>query len=84
MFYKRYFLPQNADSVLIDGSCQVPDNLYKAIGSIISFYIPLGVMLLTYALTIQLLARQRKGLGAGWAPGWLGAPPIGQYHFLLK
>ncbi|CAH0600223.1 unnamed protein product [Chrysodeixis includens] len=69
---------KNADSVLIDGSCQVPDNLYKAIGSIISFYIPLGVMLLTYALTIQLLARQRKGLGAGWAPGWLGAPPIGR------
>ncbi|KAJ8733767.1 hypothetical protein PYW07_014318 [Mythimna separata] len=70
---------KNADSVLIDGSCQVPDNLYKAIGSIISFYIPLMVMLLTYALTIQLLARQRKGLGAGWAPGWLGGPaPIGR------
>ncbi|XP_075981012.1 5-hydroxytryptamine receptor 2B isoform X2 [Anticarsia gemmatalis] len=69
---------KNAESVLIDGSCQVPDPLYKAIGSIISFYIPLGVMLLTYALTIQLLARQRKGLGAGWAPGWLGAPPIGR------
>ncbi|XP_028157874.1 5-hydroxytryptamine receptor-like isoform X3 [Ostrinia furnacalis] len=33
-------------------------------------------MLLTYALTVQLLARQRKGLGAGWAAGWLGAPPI--------
>ncbi|NP_001296483.1 5-hydroxytryptamine receptor 2A [Bombyx mori] len=68
---------KNAQSVLIGGSCQVPDPLYKAIGSIISFYIPLGVMLLTYALTVQLLARQRKGLGAGWAPGWLGAPTMG-------
>ncbi|XP_060810631.1 D(4) dopamine receptor [Amyelois transitella] len=67
---------KNAESVLIDGSCQVPDPLYKAIGSIISFYIPLVVMLLTYALTVQLLARQRKGLGAGWAAGWLGAPQI--------
>ncbi|KAG6447919.1 hypothetical protein O3G_MSEX005282 [Manduca sexta] len=69
---------KNAESVLVGGSCQVPDPLYKAIGSIISFYIPLGVMLLTYALTVQLLARQRKGLGAGWAPGWLGAPAIGR------
>ncbi|KAL0849821.1 hypothetical protein ABMA28_011761 [Loxostege sticticalis] len=67
---------KNEESVLIDGVCQVPDPLYKAIGSIISFYIPLGVMLLTYALTVQLLARQRKGLGAGWGAGWLGAPPI--------
>ncbi|KAL0849820.1 hypothetical protein ABMA28_011761 [Loxostege sticticalis] len=62
---------KNEESVLIDGVCQVPDPLYKAIGSIISFYIPLGVMLLTYALTVQLLARQRKGLGAGWGAGWL-------------
>ncbi|XP_069365878.1 5-hydroxytryptamine receptor 2C isoform X2 [Maniola hyperantus] len=62
---------KNEESVLIDGNCQIPDPLYKAIGSVISFYIPLGVMLLTYALTVQLLARQRKGLGQGWAAGWL-------------
>ncbi|KAG7304187.1 hypothetical protein JYU34_011122 [Plutella xylostella] len=67
---------KNEESVLIGGSCQIPDPLYKAIGSVISFYIPLGVMLLTYALTVQLLARQRKGLGQGWAAGWLGAPII--------
>ncbi|VVC97562.1 unnamed protein product [Leptidea sinapis] len=66
----------NEESVLIGGSCQIPDPLYKAIGSVISFYIPLGVMLLTYALTVQLLARQRKGLGQGWAAGWLGALPM--------
>ncbi|XP_013148728.1 PREDICTED: 5-hydroxytryptamine receptor 2A isoform X2 [Papilio polytes] len=62
---------KNEESVLIGGSCQIPDPLYKAIGSVISFYIPLGVMLLTYALTVRLLARQRKGLGPGWATGWL-------------
>ncbi|XP_023955072.2 5-hydroxytryptamine receptor 2A isoform X2 [Bicyclus anynana] len=67
---------KNEESVLINGNCQIPDPLYKAIGSVISFYIPLGVMLLTYALTVQLLARQRKGLGQGWAAGWLGAMPI--------
>ncbi|CAB3221038.1 unnamed protein product [Arctia plantaginis] len=77
----KYYKDPN--SALIDGSCQVPDPLYKAVGSIISFYIPLGVMLLTYALTIQLLARQRKGLGAGWAPGWFGAQPVGNVFLFI-
>ncbi|XP_073948089.1 5-hydroxytryptamine receptor 2B [Choristoneura fumiferana] len=67
---------QDVESLLVDGVCQIPDPLYKSIGSIVSFYIPLAVMMVTYALTVQLLARQRKGLGAGWASGWLGAPPI--------
>ncbi|XP_034185935.2 5-hydroxytryptamine receptor 2B [Osmia lignaria lignaria] len=64
------------DSVLIDGACQIPDPLYKLIGSIICFYIPLGVMLLTYALTVRLLAEQRQNIGgtAGWSSGWLGGP----------
>ncbi|XP_072763785.1 5-hydroxytryptamine receptor 2B isoform X2 [Anoplolepis gracilipes] len=65
------------DSVLVDGACQIPDPLYKLIGSIICFYIPLGVMLLTYALTVRLLAEQQQnigGKGAGWSSGWLGAP----------
>ncbi|XP_018343810.1 PREDICTED: 5-hydroxytryptamine receptor 1D [Trachymyrmex septentrionalis] len=65
------------DSVLVDGACQIPDPLYKLIGSIICFYIPLGVMLLTYALTVRLLAEQQQnigGTGAGWSSGWLGAP----------
>ncbi|XP_063373341.1 5-hydroxytryptamine receptor 2A [Cydia amplana] len=67
---------QDVESLLVDGVCQIPDPLYKSIGSIVSFYIPLVVMMVTYALTVQLLARQRKGLGAGWATSWLGAPPI--------
>ncbi|XP_034939927.1 5-hydroxytryptamine receptor 2C [Chelonus insularis] len=49
-------------SMLVDGACQIPDPLYKLIGSIICFYIPLGVMLLTYALTFQLLAEQRQNI----------------------
>ncbi|XP_046590067.1 5-hydroxytryptamine receptor 2A isoform X2 [Neodiprion lecontei] len=52
-------------SVLVNGACQIPDPLYKLIGSIISFYIPLGVMLLTYALTVRLLAEQRQNIGGG-------------------
>ncbi|XP_029166573.1 5-hydroxytryptamine receptor 2B isoform X2 [Nylanderia fulva] len=51
------------DSVLVDGACQIPDPLYKLIGSIICFYIPLGVMLLTYALTVRLLAEQQQNIG---------------------
>ncbi|KAE8746412.1 hypothetical protein FOCC_FOCC006907 [Frankliniella occidentalis] len=64
---------QNQDSVLIDGTCQIPDPLYKLIGSIVCFYIPLGVMLLTYALTVRLLALQQQSLcgGKGWSPGWI-------------
>lgn len=55
---------QNDDhSVLKDGICQIPDPWYKLIGSIVCFYIPLIVMCLTYALTVQLLARQSTNLG---------------------
>ncbi|KDR18266.1 5-hydroxytryptamine receptor 2B, partial [Zootermopsis nevadensis] len=66
---------QDHDSVLVEGTCQIPDPLYKLIGSIVCFYIPLGVMLLTYALTVRLLAVQEQNLGgggAGWSSGWLG------------
>lgn len=67
-------------SVLVDGTCQIPDPVYKLVGSIVCFYIPLGVMLLTYCLTVRLLAQQRQNLGgtphnSGWASGWLGQTP---------
>lgn len=79
---------QNHASVLVNGTCQIPDPVYKLVGSIVCFYIPLGVMLLTYCLTVRLLARQRQNLGGGqqtaaatpgWASGWLGqAPALGK------
>lgn len=32
-------------------------------------------MLVTYALTVRLLAKQRQNLGtADWSSGWMGAP----------
>lgn len=76
---------QDHGSVLVEGTCQIPDPLYKLIGSIICFYIPLGVMLGTYALTVRLLAQQQQNIGsAGWASGWLGGPPpIGKFTYLL-
>ncbi|XP_055852096.1 uncharacterized protein LOC129916266 isoform X2 [Episyrphus balteatus] len=65
-------------SVLVNGTCQIPDPVYKLVGSIVCFYIPLGVMLLTYCLTVKLLAKQRQNLGGanqmptpGWASSWL-------------
>jgi hypothetical protein len=81
-------LLQDHDSVLVEGTCQIPDPLYKLIGSIVCFYIPLGVMLLTYALTVRLLAFQQQNLGgggAGWSSGWLGpgTPSLGKKHVLL-
>ncbi|XP_060839458.1 uncharacterized protein LOC132920798, partial [Rhopalosiphum padi] len=54
------------NSVLVNGSCQIPDPLYKLIGSIVSFYIPLGVMILTYTLTVRHLAAKRQNLQTGF------------------
>lgn len=74
----------------MDGTCQIPDPVYKLVGSIVCFYIPLGVMLITYCLTVRLLAQQRQSLGGnqqsggGWASGWLGqAPALGKYLLYL-
>lgn len=77
---------QDHASVLVEGTCQIPDPVYKFVGSIVCFYIPLGVMLLTYTLTVQLLANQQQNLsggkpsgGGGWSSGWMGiAPPLGE------
>lgn len=56
---------QDFNSVLVNGSCQIPDPLYKLIGSIVSFYIPLLVMILTYTLTVRHLAAKRQNLQTG-------------------
>lgn len=79
-FPKYFSISKDHASVLVDGTCQIPDPVYKLVGSIVCFYIPLGVMLLTYCLTVRLLARQRQNLGgppssSGWASGWLGNTP---------
>lgn len=83
---------QNHSSVLVSGTCQIPDPVYKLVGSIVCFYIPLLVMLITYYLTVRLLARQRQNLGGnqqqsngGWASGWLGqAPTNGTWMVLMR
>lgn len=69
---------QNHASVLVNGTCQIPDPVYKLVGSIVCFYIPLAVMLLTYCLTVRLLAKQEQNLGginyiqtSGWGSSWL-------------
>uniref|UniRef100_A0A8D8I9N4 5-hydroxytryptamine receptor 2A n=1 Tax=Culex pipiens TaxID=7175 RepID=A0A8D8I9N4_CULPI len=72
---------KNHASVLVEGTCQIPDPVYKLVGSIVCFYIPLAVMLITYTLTVRLLAQQSLELGgggtgsAGWSSGWLGQAP---------
>ncbi|XP_066256920.1 D(2) dopamine receptor [Euwallacea similis] len=64
---------QDQGSLIIEGTCQIPDPLYKLIGSIICFYIPLLVMLVTYALTVRLLANQKQNLGTpNWSSNWMG------------
>lgn len=73
---------QDQDSLIIDGTCQIPDPLYKLIGSIICFYIPLLVMLVTYALTVRLLANQKQNLGTpNWSSNWMGpaSTPLGKF-----
>ncbi|XP_058823055.1 uncharacterized protein LOC131684319 [Topomyia yanbarensis] len=71
---------KNHASVLVEGTCQIPDPVYKLVGSIVCFYIPLCVMLITYTLTVRLLAQQSQNLGggagsSGWSSGWLGQTP---------
>ncbi|XP_055540719.1 uncharacterized protein LOC129727187 [Wyeomyia smithii] len=71
---------KNHASVLVEGTCQIPDPVYKLVGSIVCFYIPLCVMLITYTLTVRLLAQQSQNLGGGpasggWSSGWLGQTP---------
>src|SRR5690349_6808887 len=39
----NYYSLQDHASVLVDGTCQIPDPVYKLVGSIVCFYIPLGV-----------------------------------------
>ncbi|XP_039295531.1 uncharacterized protein LOC120353973 isoform X2 [Nilaparvata lugens] len=63
------------NQVLVKGVCQIPDPVYKLIGSIVSFYIPLGVMLITFALTVHLLAKQQQSLGDTNCQ-WLSTPPM--------
>ncbi|XP_067637940.1 dopamine receptor 2 [Eurosta solidaginis] len=70
---------KNQASVLVNGTCQIPDPVYKLVGSIVCFYIPLFVMLLSYCLTIRLLMKQSRNLGGinqpqtpGWGSIWLG------------
>lgn len=46
--------------VIKDGMCAIQDHLYMTIGSIISFYIPLSIMLVTHALTLRLLKEAEK------------------------
>lgn len=85
VFHTVYFMPyyscliympfQDNSSVLVEGTCQIPDPVYKLVGSIVCFYIPLVVMLVTYMLTVRLLAQQQQNLGgtpSTWTtPGWL-------------
>lgn len=55
--------------MLVDGTCQIPDPVYKLVGSIVCFYIPLLVMLITYYLTVRLLATQQQSLCGGGGGG---------------
>ncbi|XP_037780396.1 LOW QUALITY PROTEIN: uncharacterized protein LOC119576816 [Penaeus monodon] len=52
-------------STIVDGVCQIPVSLFQIIGSVICFYIPLVIMLVTYALTLRLLSKKQNELHAG-------------------
>lgn len=52
-------------STIVDGVCQIPVSLFQIIGSVICFYIPLVIMLVTYALTLRLLSKKQSELHAG-------------------
>nr|AOG12997.1 serotonin receptor type 2B [Homarus americanus] len=49
-------------STIVDGVCQIPVSLFQIIASVICFYIPLIIMLVTYALTARLLSKKQSEL----------------------
>lgn len=49
-------------TTIVDGVCQIPVSLFQIIGSVICFYIPLVIMLVTYALTVRLLSQKQSEL----------------------
>lgn len=53
-----------ADSraTIVDGVCQISVSLFQIIGSLFSFYIPLVIMLITYALTVRHLSQKESEL----------------------
>nr|ABX10972.1 type 2 serotonin receptor [Procambarus clarkii] len=51
-------------STIVDGVCQIPVSLFQIIGSVICFYIPLTIMLVTYTLTARLLSKKQMELQA--------------------
>ncbi|MPC74966.1 5-hydroxytryptamine receptor 2A [Portunus trituberculatus] len=49
-------------TTIVDGVCQIPVSLFQIIASVICFYIPLVIMLVTYALTVRLLSQKQSEL----------------------
>lgn len=46
----------NEDKVFVNGSCVLNEERFMLIGSFVAFFIPLVIMVVTYCLTIQVLA----------------------------
>ena len=63
-------------TTIVDGVCQIPVSLFQIIASVICFYIPLVIMLVTYALTVRLLSQKQSELRAsGLEPSSASASP---------
>ncbi|XP_018015049.1 uncharacterized protein LOC108671959 [Hyalella azteca] len=52
----------DSKTTIAHGTCQIPASLFQIIGSVICFYIPLTIMIATYALTVRLLSFQKTEL----------------------
>ncbi|KAF2366382.1 G protein-coupled receptor rhodopsin-like [Trinorchestia longiramus] len=52
----------DSETTIATGMCQIPASLFQIIGSVICFYIPLIIMIATYALTVRLLSVQKTEL----------------------
>lgn len=46
----------NEDKVFVNGSCVLNEERFMLIGSFVAFFIPLVIMVVTYCLTIQVVA----------------------------
>jgi 5-hydroxytryptamine receptor 2 len=49
-----------ADILSTDGQCAIFNSYFLVYGSLAAFFGPLGIMLVTYTLTIRLLSRRAR------------------------
>lgn len=71
---------RDPSKVFRDGSCLLTDDSFVLIGSLVAFFLPLTIMVVTYVLTISALQNEASRLHLDQLvprPRWSSSPPPG-------